>query len=202
MGRAGPRGLRGDCWPSSPGPKRLRENYGSQIASIMCIGIPALEVSQRHERPLDGDQAGDDLDGLRRALVGIRPAGDLVEVVPDAGDLPVAHLVGMVRLLRSPVPETTTGTRAAPPRSRTSSAAGSVASWPAASRARSRKPGSSRQPAHAPLRESHVPDRTAAPDAPTPPSSGLRESSTRPSLDPSRSTPHHGSRRPAPQSAP
>ena len=38
-------------------------------------------------RPLDGDQTGDDLDGLSRPLVDIRPPGDLVEIVPDAGDL-------------------------------------------------------------------------------------------------------------------
>ena len=49
--------------------------------------VRALEAGQRRERPLDGDKAGDDLDALGRPLVGIRPAGDLVEVVPDARHL-------------------------------------------------------------------------------------------------------------------
>ena len=49
------------------------------------------------KRPLDGDQAGDDLDGLGRPLVGIRPLGDLIEVVPNAGDLPVAFSLDVGR---------------------------------------------------------------------------------------------------------
>ena len=49
--------------------------------------VRALEASQRGKRPLDGDKAGRDLDGLGRLLVRIGPAGDLVEVVPDARDL-------------------------------------------------------------------------------------------------------------------
>ncbi len=40
----------------------------------MCIALRALEASQRTERALDGDQAGEDLDGLGRRLVGVRPA--------------------------------------------------------------------------------------------------------------------------------
>ena len=43
----------------------------------MCIGVRALEASQRREGPLDGDEAGDDLDGLGRPLVGIGPADRL-----------------------------------------------------------------------------------------------------------------------------
>ena len=41
----------------------------------MCIGVGAVEASQGRERPLDGDKAGDDLDGLGRPLVGIGPPG-------------------------------------------------------------------------------------------------------------------------------
>ena len=33
----------------------------------MCIAIRALEVSQRRERPLDGDEASKDLDSVRPA---------------------------------------------------------------------------------------------------------------------------------------
>ena len=40
----------------------------------MCIAVRALEASQRRERPLDSDEAGDDLDGLGGPLVGIGPA--------------------------------------------------------------------------------------------------------------------------------
>ena len=40
----------------------------------MCIALRALEASQRAERSLNGDQAGDHLDGLGRPFVGVRPA--------------------------------------------------------------------------------------------------------------------------------
>ena len=56
----------------------------------MCIGIGVSDGGQCPERPLDGDQVDDHLDGLGRPLVGIRPPGDLVEIVADAGDLPGA----------------------------------------------------------------------------------------------------------------
>ena len=58
--------------------------------NLMCIVVRALEASQRRERPFDGDQVADHLDGLDRPRVGISPPGDLVEVVPDARDLPRA----------------------------------------------------------------------------------------------------------------
>ena len=49
----------------------------------MCIGVGELGVGQCRERPLDGDQVGDDLDGLGVRFEGIGPAGDLVQVRPD-----------------------------------------------------------------------------------------------------------------------
>ena len=49
----------------------------------MCIGIRASGGVQRPERPLDGDQVADHLDGLDGRLVGIGPASDLVEVVAE-----------------------------------------------------------------------------------------------------------------------
>ena len=63
----------------------------------MCIGVRALQGSQRRERPLDGDEVADHLDGLDRPLVGIRPPGDLVEVVADAPDLPGALALDLGR---------------------------------------------------------------------------------------------------------
>ena len=41
----------------------------------MCIGVGASDGDQRRERPLDGDQVGDDLDGLGVRFEGIGPAG-------------------------------------------------------------------------------------------------------------------------------
>ena len=46
----------------------------------MCIGVGASDGGQRRERSLDGDQVGDDLDGLGVRFEGIGPAGDLVQV--------------------------------------------------------------------------------------------------------------------------
>jgi len=43
----------------------------------MCIVVRALEAGQRRKRPLDGDEAGEDLDSLGRPLVGICPADRL-----------------------------------------------------------------------------------------------------------------------------
>ena len=63
----------------------------------MCIAVRALEASQRNERPLDGDKAGDDLDGFGLPLVGIGPASNLVEVVPDARCLPGALALDLGR---------------------------------------------------------------------------------------------------------
>ena len=40
----------------------------------MCIGIGFSDGGQRLQRPLDGDEVADHLDGLDRSLVGIRPA--------------------------------------------------------------------------------------------------------------------------------
>ena len=53
----------------------------------MCIGIRASGGVQRPERPLDGDQVADHLDGLDGRLVGIGPASDLVEVVAETRQL-------------------------------------------------------------------------------------------------------------------
>ena len=53
----------------------------------MCIGVGADDGGQRRERPLDGDQVGDDLDGLGVRFEGIGPAGDLVQVRPDPRQL-------------------------------------------------------------------------------------------------------------------
>ena len=63
----------------------------------MCIGIGVSDGGQCPERPLDGDQVDDHLDGLGRPLVGIRPPGDLVEIVADAGDLPGALALDLGR---------------------------------------------------------------------------------------------------------
>ena len=60
----------------------------------MSIGVVAPYGGQRCERPLDGDQVGDDLDGLSCRGVGVGPTGDLVEVVADALDLGVRHGLG------------------------------------------------------------------------------------------------------------
>ena len=40
----------------------------------MCIGVGEPDVGQRRERPLDGDQVGDDLDCLGVRFEGIGPA--------------------------------------------------------------------------------------------------------------------------------
>ena len=53
----------------------------------MCIGVGAPDGRQRRERPLDGDQVGDDLDGLGVRFEDIGPAGDLVQVRPDPRQL-------------------------------------------------------------------------------------------------------------------
>ena len=63
----------------------------------MCIAIREPDVGQRRERPLDGDQVDDDLDGVDPALVGVGPAGDLVEVVADPRDLPGALALDLGR---------------------------------------------------------------------------------------------------------
>ena len=41
----------------------------------MCIGVGEPDGGQRRERPLDGDQVGDDLDGLGFRGEGVGPAG-------------------------------------------------------------------------------------------------------------------------------
>ena len=56
----------------------------------MSIGVGGPAGGQRRERPLDGDQVGDDLDGLGCRGEGVGPAGDLVEVAADPRDLPGA----------------------------------------------------------------------------------------------------------------
>ena len=56
----------------------------------MSIEVGAPGGGQRRERPLDGDQVGDDLDGLGCRGEGVGPAGDLVQVAADARDLPGA----------------------------------------------------------------------------------------------------------------
>ena len=53
----------------------------------MCIGVGEPDGGQRRERPLDGYQVGDDLDGLGVRFEDIGPAGDLVEVRPDPRQL-------------------------------------------------------------------------------------------------------------------
>ena len=53
----------------------------------MCIGIGAPDGGQRRERPLDGDEVADHLDGLGVRFEGIGPAGDLVQVRPDPRQL-------------------------------------------------------------------------------------------------------------------
>ena len=40
----------------------------------MSIGVGEPDIGQRRERPLDGDEVADHLDGLDRPLVGIGPA--------------------------------------------------------------------------------------------------------------------------------
>ena len=40
----------------------------------MCIGVGAPDGRQHRERPLDGDQVGDDLDGLGVRFESIGPA--------------------------------------------------------------------------------------------------------------------------------
>ena len=40
----------------------------------MCIAAFLVDAGHGEKRPFDGDQAGDDLDGLRSPLVGVRPA--------------------------------------------------------------------------------------------------------------------------------
>ena len=50
----------------------------------MCIRVRALGGVQGAERPIDGDQVGDHLDGLDGLLVCICPPSDLVEVVAKA----------------------------------------------------------------------------------------------------------------------
>ena len=48
--------------------------------NLRCIAVRDLEASQRGERPLDGDQVADHLDGLNRLLVGICPPSGSPEV--------------------------------------------------------------------------------------------------------------------------
>ena len=55
--------------------------------NLTCIRLPVSEAGQPSDRPFDGDQVGDDLDGLGRFGVRVRPPRDLVQVVADAGDL-------------------------------------------------------------------------------------------------------------------
>ena len=53
----------------------------------MSIAIREPDGGQRRERPLDGDEVGDDLDGLGVRFEGIGPAGDLVQVRSDPRQL-------------------------------------------------------------------------------------------------------------------
>ena len=55
--------------------------------NLTCIGILLSEAGQLRDLPLNGDQVGDDLDGLGPLGVAVRPAGELVQVFADAGNL-------------------------------------------------------------------------------------------------------------------
>ena len=65
-----------------PGPSPV-----PRARNLMCIGVGASDGGQRRERPLDGDQVGDDLQCLGVRFEGIGPAGDLVQVRPDPRQL-------------------------------------------------------------------------------------------------------------------
>ena len=70
---------------------RVARRAGSAGARNLMMHRRSLALEARAsatERPLDGDQVGDHLDGLDGRLVGVRPPSDLVEVVPDARRLP------------------------------------------------------------------------------------------------------------------
>ena len=58
--------------------------------NLTCIGTLVSDAGQPRDLPFDGDEVGDDLEGVGLVGVGVRPAGDLVQVVADAGDLPGA----------------------------------------------------------------------------------------------------------------
>ena len=62
--------------------------------------LPTVRVAsglQRRERAFDGDEADDHLDRLGGSLVGVGPASDLIEVVPDPRDLPGALALDLGR---------------------------------------------------------------------------------------------------------
>ena len=59
----------------------------SLAARIACIGPLVSEAGQPRVLPLDGNKMGNDLDGIGRLGVRIRPARNLVQVIADAGDL-------------------------------------------------------------------------------------------------------------------
>ncbi len=76
------------CPAASRSPRRYaaaaRADPVPRARNLMCIRVRALGGVQRPERPVDGDQVADHLDGLDGLLVGIGPASDLVEVVAKA----------------------------------------------------------------------------------------------------------------------
>ena len=53
----------------------------------MCIAAVS-DARELAQRPCDVDEVGDDLDGVHRRGLRVRPAGELVQIVADAGDLP------------------------------------------------------------------------------------------------------------------
>ena len=53
----------------------------------MCVAAVSVEARHGEQRPLERHEVGDHGDGLDRSEVGVRPAGELVQVVADARDL-------------------------------------------------------------------------------------------------------------------
>ena len=58
--------------------------------NLTCIAAVLADMGDTKQRALQRHKVGDHRDGLRCRGVGVRPARKLVEVVPDASDLPSA----------------------------------------------------------------------------------------------------------------
>ena len=63
----------------------------------MCIAAASADAGELAQLALERHEVGDHLDGLDRRGVAVGPAGELVQVVADAGDLPGALALGVGR---------------------------------------------------------------------------------------------------------
>ena len=63
----------------------------------MCIAAGSVDAGELAQLALERHEVGDHLDGLDRRGVGVGPAGELVQVVADAGDLPGALALDLGR---------------------------------------------------------------------------------------------------------